>query len=108
MNDRNKRNIGSTNVRFPFYHTYRPMGRCPANFLSRKLVREIKIPETRRVDSFRVSGLRRPVSIEFKGSSPTNPVVVVRPSEEGPRQSRGQNPDNLSAAEVFPLNPSAR
>jgi hypothetical protein len=46
------------------------MGERPTNFLSRKLVREIKTPETRRVDGFRVSGLRRLVSIEFKGASP--------------------------------------
>jgi hypothetical protein len=93
---------------FRFFRTYQNMGERPANFLSRKLVREIKTPETRRVDSFRVSSLRRPVSIEFKGSSPTNPVVVVRPAEDGQRQSEGQNPEGLSVAGVFAFNPSAR
>jgi hypothetical protein len=84
------------------------LGRRAATFLSRKLVREIKTPETRRVDGFRFSGLDDPSGAEFKGSSPTNPVVVVRPAEEGPRQSKGQNPEDLSAAGVFAFSPSAR
>ena len=40
-----------------------------------------------------------------KGSAPRNASVVVRPSEEGPRQSVGQNPENLSAAGIFAFSP---
>jgi hypothetical protein len=66
------------------------LGRRAATFLSRKLVREIKTPETRRVDGFRFSGLDDPSGAEFKGSSPTNPVVVVRPAEEGHSNPRAK------------------